>query len=78
MLSYYEQAPERLKEHKGRSLAHGTMFLTHEQRFQQQRRTTQPPDPTCVFAWKRTMDTKERSRFQAVAGDLLRELGYEV
>ncbi len=78
MLSYYKQAAERLKEHKGRSLPDGTPMLTQEQRFQQQQRSTQPPDPTCVFAWKRTMDKEERKRFQLVAGDLLKELGYEV
>jgi sulfotransferase family protein len=78
MLTYYKQAPERLKEHKGRSLHDGTPWLTHEQRFEQQQRTTQPPDPTCIFAWKRTMDTDERKKFQLVAGDLLKELGYEV
>jgi Sulfotransferase family len=78
MLSYYKHAPERLQEHKGRSLPDGTPLLTQEQRIQQQRRTTQPPDPTCVFAWKRSMDTEERERFQLVAGDLLKDLGYEV
>jgi hypothetical protein len=78
MLSYYKQAADRLREHKGRLLPDGTSLLTQEQRFQQQQRTTQPLDPTCVFAWKRTMDTDENRRFQAVAGDLLRELGYEV
>jgi hypothetical protein len=78
MLSYYKRAPERLKEHKGRSLPDGTPLLTQDQRFQQQQRTTEPPDPACVFAWKRTMDTDERKRFQAVAGDLLKELGYEL
>ena len=78
MLNYYQRAPERLKEHKGRSLSDGRPLLTQEQRFQQQQRTTKPPDPTCVFAWKQTMDTDERRRFQRVAGDLLEELGYEV
>ena len=78
MLKYYEQASERLKEHKGRSRSDGTTFLTQEERLQQQQRVTQPPDPTCVFAWKRTMDAEERRQFQIVAGDLLKELGYEV
>lgn len=78
MLNYYEQAPERLKEHKGRSLSDGTAVLTQEQRFQQQQRTTKPLDPACVFAWKQTMDADERRRFELVAGDLLAELGYEV
>jgi hypothetical protein len=77
MLDYYKQARERLKEHKGRSPADGRPALTQQQRFQQQWRTTEPPDPTCVFAWKRTMDREERERFQVVAGDLLKELGYE-
>jgi hypothetical protein len=78
MLNYHKRAPERLKEHKGRLLPDGTTFLTQEQRFQQQQRTTTPPDPNCVFAWKRTMDGEEREKFAVVAGDLLRELGYEV
>jgi hypothetical protein len=78
MLTYYKRAPERLKEHKGRSSSDGTIFLTQQQRFEQQERTTKPADPTCVFAWKRTMDPDERQRFQLVAGDLLKELGYEV
>jgi hypothetical protein len=78
MLSYYRQAPERLKEHKGRATPDGKIFLTHEQRLAQQQRTTQPPDPSCVFAWKQTMDADEVQKFRRVAGDLLHELGYEV
>ncbi len=77
MLSYYKRAPERLKEHKGRCYPDGTPLLTQDQRVQQQQRTTEPPDPTCVFAWKQTMDTDERIRFHGIAGDLLKELGYE-
>ncbi|HKO61111.1 MAG TPA: sulfotransferase [Pyrinomonadaceae bacterium] len=78
MLSYYERAPERLKEHKGRWRPDGTALLTQEQRLRQQRRAIKPPDPECVFAWKRSMSVKERAAFQRVAGDLLEELGYEV
>jgi len=78
LLDYYIQAPERLREHKGRLLPDGTTVLTQEQRFQQQQRTTKPPDPNCVFAWKQTMDIDEKRRFQLVAGDLLKDLGYEV
>ena len=78
MLTYYEQAPDRLKEHKGRSTPDGKIFLTQEQRLAQQQRTTQPPDPSCVFAWKQTMDADELNKFRRIAGDLLQELGYEV
>ena len=78
MLNYYQRAPERLKEHKGRSLPDGSTVLTQEQRMKQQQRTTEPPDPACVFGWRQTMDSDERRRFESVAGDLLKELGYEV
>jgi hypothetical protein len=78
MLSYYSRTPERLREHKGRSRADGTPLLTQEERFRQQERTTAPPDPGRVFAWKHAMSAGERRTFQLVAGDLLKELGYEV
>ena len=78
MLNYYQRAPERLKEHKGRSMPDGVTVLTQDQRLKQQQRTTEPPDPACVFGWRRTMESDERRRFQSVAGDLLEELGYEI
>lgn len=74
MLRYYTRTPVRLKEHKGRSAP----LLTQDQRIRQQQRTTLPPDPACVFAWKSAMSLEERERFQIVAGDLLSDLGYEV
>jgi hypothetical protein len=78
MLSYYTRTPARLREHKGRSRPDGTPLRTQEQRIRQQERTTKPPDPACVFAWKREMSMEERGRFRLVAGDLLKDLGYEV
>lgn len=78
MLNYYTRAPERLREHKGRSHIDGTTLLTQEQRLSQQERTKEPPDPDRVFAWKRSMSREELERFQLVAGGLLKELGYEV
>lgn len=35
-----------------------------------------PPDPSKVGRWKRDMGADMRGRFEAVAGDLLAELGY--
>jgi hypothetical protein len=78
MLTYYQRSPARLKEHQGRCRPDGTVLLTREQRFLQQRRTTEPPDPTAVFSWKRLMSEEEQKQFQMVAGDLLEELNYEV
>ena len=78
MLSYYKRAPERLKEHKARSRPDGTALVDQETRIRQQQRTTEPPDPGCIFAWKTEMSIDERMRFKLVAGDLLTELGYDV
>jgi hypothetical protein len=78
MLSYHTRAPARLKEHKGRTRPDGTTVLTQEQRLRQQESTTEPPDPSRVFAWKQLMSADDRKRFQRVAGELLKELGYEV
>ena len=78
MLSYYTRVPERLREHKGRVTSDGTPLRTQAQRVRQQRRTPEPPDPACVFAWKEMMSADERMGFQSVAGDLLKDLGYEV
>ena len=36
-----------------------------------------PPDPSRVLRWKRDMGADMRERFEAVAGDLLQDLGYE-
>ena len=77
MLKSYLRAPERIKEHKGRRLPDGRV-LTQEQRMNQQQRTTEPPDPSCVFAWRTAMSASERERFRCVAGDLLQALGYEI
>ena len=77
MLSYYERSPKRLQEHRGRSGSDGSVVLTQEQRFCQQQSTTEPPDPNRVFGWRLAMSIGEQGRFEAVAGDLLRELGYE-
>jgi hypothetical protein len=78
MLSYYTRTPERLKEHKGRSGSRGVPQLTQAQRWRQQWRTTEAPNVSRVFAWKREMPVEERMKFQRVAGSLLQELGYEV
>ena len=39
---------------------------------------SRPPDPSGVERWKRDMGADMRGRFEAVAGDLLAELGYEM
>jgi len=77
MAEHHLRAAHRLGEYKGQSAPDGTPFLSREQRLAQQVRATQPPDPAAVAAWKHRMSLDERTRFQAVAGDLLRDLGYD-
>lgn len=78
MLSFHTRTPERLKEHKGRVTESGATIMTQAERLRQQQRTTQPPDVSRLGVWKRDMTADERERFEAAAGDLLSELGYEV
>ncbi|MBV9773637.1 MAG: sulfotransferase [Gemmatimonadetes bacterium] len=77
MESHHLRARERLGEHKGRSAPDGTPLLSREDRLAQQASTMQAPDPGQVAAWKERMSAEDRARFRSVAGDLLRELGYE-
>ena len=78
MLRYYERTPDRLQEHQGRLRADGSVLLSKERRLRQQEATRQPLDRGRVLAWKSAMDPDERRRYEAVAGSLLAEFGYEV
>ena len=76
MLRYHEFAPARLREHQARVRPDGSVVVTHEQRLRQQYRTTQPPDRSRVSVWKHEMGRDEQLRFEAIAGDVLREFGF--
>jgi hypothetical protein len=56
----------------------GSVVVSKEQRLRQQQKTTQPPDISRVLAWKSAMSPAERRRYEAVAGPLLLQVGYEV
>ncbi len=77
MLDYHRRTPERLQEHRARYRADGSLLISHERRLEQLRLTTRPPDPTRVLGWKTAMSDEDRTRFEAIAGELLRDLGYE-
>ena len=77
MLRYHEFAPARLREHQARVRPDGSVVVTHEQRLRQQHRTTQPPDRSRVSVWKHEMGRDEQLRFEAIAGDVLRDCGFE-
>lgn len=76
MLRYWEQTPQRLKEHGPRRSPDGSRVITHERRLQQQRLTMHPPQQGRVSAWRFVMTPEEQSEFQHAAGPALRDLGY--
>jgi hypothetical protein len=78
VLRYHERAEERLREmdrdlpamgSKGQRLA--------AKRVGSHAMTTQPPDPGRLARWRDEMSAADAAEFEAVAGELLTELGYE-
>jgi hypothetical protein len=78
MLRYFERSPERLREHVTRYRRDGSILVSHEERLIQQRQTTLPPNPNRIAVWRSSMNDLELLQFEAMAGDLLEELGYPV
>ena len=76
MLAYHEHTSERLREHRDRSAADGTLIATNETRRRTHELTSRPPDVTRIGVWKKEMPREAQGEFSTVAGELLRELGY--
>ena len=76
MLGYHQRAPQRLAEHRDRYDSDGNLVVSHERRLRNQSKTTEPPDTSRVHAWRFQMDAEELRRFDLIAGDTLRQLGY--
>lgn len=77
MLDYHETASERLAEYKrsfgpaDRTPSDLATFMSIHERVQA------PLDETRVGRWRSEMKPEDRARYEAIAGPLLRELGYE-
>ncbi len=79
MLTYYERAAERLSEMSGTLRQEGTHAeQAAGYRVDNHKPTTKPPDPSKLDKWRREMSPEDLAAYNAVAGDMLRELGYEV
>jgi len=76
MLDYHQRAPDRLSEHRARYDTNGELVVSRELRLFNQRKTTEPPDSSRVYAWKYTMREDEVRRFDKLAGATLRQFGY--
>lgn len=79
MLRYYERAADRMAE-MARDLpsADGKPVRPGEERMQAHAMTQKPPDPSAMYRWKEQMGAEDVAAFDAAAGELLTELGYEV
>ncbi len=78
MLGYHETAEQRLQE-KARALprAHGEA-QSAEKRLMSHAKTFEPPNPEMIGTWKSRMSPADRAAYEALAGDLLADLGYEL
>jgi len=79
MLRYYEHAAERMAE-MARDLpaSDGKPTRPGAERMEAHAMTQKPPDPNAMYRWKEKMSPEDVASFDAAAGGLLAELGYEV
>ncbi|MQA75236.1 MAG: hypothetical protein GEU88_12975 [Solirubrobacterales bacterium] len=79
MLRYHERAEQRLREMSGDlPAAGGRRGRSGEERMAAHALTSRPPAGDRVGGWRERMSATERAEFEAVAGGLLAELGYDV
>ena len=77
MLDYHKSAPGRLAEYRRpfgpaeRTPGDLATFMSIHERVQT------PLDETRIGRWRSAMKPEDRARYEAIAGPLLRELGYE-
>jgi Sulfotransferase family len=78
MLGYHERAEERLKE-KARELPRGKGRdpQSAERRLKSHEKTFEPPNPSLVGGYRTKMTPADQATYEALAGDLLLDLGYE-
>jgi hypothetical protein len=79
LLRYYERSGDRLQEMARALPGEGrSKELTVERRMATHAMTTKPPSADRVQRWRHQMTEDQRQEFEAIAGDLLGELGYPV
>lgn len=78
MLRYHERAEQRLRE-KARDLPRRNRPVqTAEARMESHRLAKEPPREDRLGMWRERMSPDEIARYEAIAGPLLQELGYEL
>jgi hypothetical protein len=77
MLRYHERAAERLAE-KARDLQKPWGTITAESRIESHALAERPPQPDRVARWRTEMPEADRRAYEAIAGDTLTAVGYEL
>ncbi|MCB1865051.1 MAG: sulfotransferase [Chromatiales bacterium] len=77
MLDYHRNAARRLEELEEIRGGDGRVLVPRDQRRSIHAVTHRPPDPSQIGKWRAVYDAEVLARFNAVAGDLLREFGYD-
>jgi Sulfotransferase family len=79
MLDYPRHAQERMRGEMERTLKPlGGGTITAEERTRQHQLLFEAPSPSRAGRWRTDMSAENRRAFEAVAGPLLKKLGYEV
>lgn len=78
VLNYHKHVDERIAlEVPPEEVAPDGRVVSTAERQAIMERVSRPPDPTRINRWKTDMPEEDRRRFEAIAGPLLEELGYE-
>ena len=79
MLAYHKTAEERMSEiYRDIVAPRGKKVVRGEMRRSLHTLTDKPPQRDRIGRWRQEMTAADRKRFEEVAGETLRELGYEV
>ncbi len=76
MLEYHKTASDRLSEMENRLDKDGNVRLSKEKRMGIFKLTNKPPVKDRIQRWRRDMTMEDLSSFEAIGGDLLKDLGY--
>lgn len=77
MVEYHRTARLRLEEAEARLAPDGRVVITKEERLHIQRFTSHPPELSRAGRWKTEMTPDMVAAYEAVAGTMLDELGYQ-
>lgn len=79
MLEYHKTAEQRMKEmHRDLPVQGGVRTIRAAERKTIHSLTSKPPQHDRVYRWRSEIAEADRKHFESVAGEMLRELGYDV